>query len=1403
MRKLLLLFPALLLGGFLFLFDGFELANAGTDPTCAGNVCSGTANTGGVDVDYWYTLNHNDTSSSLKVRFSAPDFASGSDFPRYQVTVSRAFDSFAVLKNPDPTTFLPPEELVNLTNTQIERFDSSQSGSAPHDFTFDLDYTSLAPGTIDLNIQIIREGSSVNLGPFTLQIDAVSPSNSDEGQDLTAIFGGGYQHCADGVDNDLDYVTDCADSNCIGESIGSGSICEAAETTCNDGLDNDGDGLADCADPQCNGRPGNVAETKFCGFENGGTNNANCADGFDNDGNGKTDCHDDTPGTGCWKTGFQDCEAAENTVLLCDDNIDNDRDSDYLDDIDAFAATGVDCRDYDCAGLGPKCPTNERLKWDSGSGTFIDDQSQCFNGFDDDLDGDIDCSDVDCLGAVDGPQQCAGFEAYLPPSVLGTGDPLPSFYFNFCNDGIDNDGDGNIDAADTDCQIADGRGRFGACGPVSTQENISFNSCSDGSDNDNDGVVDCSDADCSLESIGRRGCFDASCGGAGIDVLNTDAAICSAGELSDRFCGDGFDNDADGLIDCQDPQCVGNNHGPLVLGGFVCSASESGAGACSDGEDNDSDGNIDCMDSGCQDGVQCAQRPAAGWTTASCVTVPNTTAATQIIAGGNVSFAHNDRIHVNDPYTMRFTGSGPITSLTIVIGDAIDPLDAFPFDAGTGNCSISGPSASQLLYSSSDPDVGVIVQREGETLATLDVTLTCTTTSAIPLGPETFPVAYVANRSSVVEFGENTATVQVYENTAPTITAIEVEGEVGGQVDISVGDSIRFQAIPNNDTSGICGCFAEIGGSATGNAPDGNCLFDSADLGQVFANDQAAYALDIHATDGADNESATSSRTINVNVLPVVKDNLTLGVDGNGATVQTYRAGDTMNLTAAFETDTLSDFNSSACNVFVYSKTWAGGLQAASVVPTPVGNELSCIGTWDVTALAAGQYWVFIETTDSSGDTVRSNAQAFLKCETADIGTGDCADADFDNDGTPEGRFTPGSYASPLAPTYPGEPTALPGHVCDNCQNYYNPSQTDKNANGIGDACEAGVVGRCEYKTCSGSGTACTTDADCSDPDRCIVVNQGMCAINCTVDADCTPPTTEFAGVCTLDWGICTGDPSSEGNCCFADSDCSGAAAECEALVAPFIETASGQIYSAGNIQSSEEAPVFNATYCLQASGEITNFTSQFGCSLPSGPGYELPTSERNYVGSFGILDVNGILGGKYGQLQSASALPATLQGNIYHYTSNLTLNSPIEFQNGAGTVRGNGLVIVEGADLIINANMSYQDQNVSDLKNLASIGWIVLESGGTGGNIIINGDVTELVGAYFAENSISTGLSGEQLTMTGMMVAESFSFERDFSSRTSGSEKVDFDARVILNPPPGMTDVTRSLPGFQSIPAQ
>jgi len=1385
-----------------FAFLGVDIlpALAVIDTSCAGNVCSGSVTVGGQLVNYSWTQNHDNVDASLKVRFRSGPYATSVNPVRFRINVNKAFSSSASLKNPSPLASIPPDQTINGAKTQIERSVTSSATGTTYDFVQDLRYLSPTPGTIAVTLTFIQYGVTQVVGPFNVSLDTVSPANRDEGESLAGLYGGSYRQCYDNVDNDLDYRLDCADSNCTGKSIGPSSVCETPETTCNDGFDNNGSGEIDCADPLCNGRPGNVAGTKFCGNENGGASHANCADGFDNDGNGELDCADNDPGTGCWKSGFQDCAATETS---CTDNIDNDRDKDYDSAVDSNAGTGIDCRDYDCKGQG-NCTTDERLRWDAGSSTFVDTPSQCFDGVDNDLDEDVDCGDVDCLGATFGASSCASFEAYLPPSPLGDGSVLPAFYFNLCDDGIDNDGNGLIDELDPDCKNV-----FGSCGPSPAIEHYTFLSCSNAVDDDLDAAIDCADAECRTNrKIGRAGCTTASCGSQ-FATLATDVAVCAAVENTANFCGDGIDNDGDAAIDCADAGCAApaQRHGPTVgstPAPYFCGA-ESGAVTCHDGADNDSDTGADCFDTACQDGAQCKQRPGAGgWTlAATCPVVPNTTAPAPIASGGTVTYAHNDKLYVNSAYRIRFTGAGSYTSLTIVVGDGAVPANAFPFNAGTGNCALSGAGASQMQYASPSAGVGLITEKFGETLVNFDVTLTCTVSSAVPLGPDDFKLSVVANRSGTVEFGESTPTVQVYENTAPTLPnpAVEVEAIVGGQVDVPVGGTVRLQATPNTDPSGICRCDFDLEGTSQA-SPDGNCV---ATVGP-FANDNATFDVKSAAVDGASNKSATSTQTIDVNVVPSVAENLILGTDVNGAPVLTYRGAESAGLTTKFRTDTLSTFPiAGTCRVYVYDQDWVGGLAGtATMVPTAIGNTLTCQGTYVVPAgLAAGRYWIFVEATDSSGDIVRSNAQSFLKCENSDVGTGACADADFDNDGTPEGRFTPTGYPSPPTPTYPGEPQP---RACDNCINFYNPNQRDENANGVGDSCEAGLVGRCKYKYCGQTpddltpGGACADDSDCTGGDLCVIVDQPMCTVNCGVDADCSPPVTAAAGTCSLDWGACGEGASDEGSCCFSNADC--LTGECKALVMPFLETVSGQVYSGGQIQAGEEPPIYNATYCLQSGGLITNFTSELGCSLAESPVYEIPKPEKNYVGSFGAIDVAGILNGKYGALQQPASVPDQLAGGIYYFPSGLTINAPIQFKNSAGAARANGLVVVQG-DLVINGDLTYQDRNESDLKNFASVGFVVLKNGGAGGNVFVAPTVSRVVGAFFAEETIDTGAGTTPFDATGVFVAKNFAFKREFASRTMGSERVTFDARVILNPPPGLADATRSLPGFRSTPGR
>jgi hypothetical protein len=415
--------------------------------------------------------------------------------------------------------------------------------------------------------------------------------------------------CSDGADNDCDGLTDCDDDDCDGEicdadlgltcSGGAESSCsvcpggELKEVSCDDGLDNDCDGAVDCADTDCDGKicgdGGLTCKNGGCAC-GGGTTEANCGDGIDDDCDGLIDCAD------------PDCKSTTVGTYgkSCDDG------SSFGKKCDWFGA----CL---CPPFGALTETN------------------CGDGKDNDCDGKIDCMDEDC--------QPGGIASTLPCDANGnTCGSTPSPQGTLCNicpggaatetscsDAIDNDCDGKIDCADTDCngQSCGPNGR--TCSTLQCKCPYGLTSeataCGDGIDNDCDGQVDCLDPDCKGKAVGQYGgnCDAGSTFGRVCDWLGS--CVCKSGASAETLCGNGTDDDCDGLVDCQDPDCRPggvseakhcDNKGhtcaatPNISGSYctLCPGGQTAEVTCGDQLDNDCDGLFDCADPNCA-GLQC------------------------------------------------------------------------------------------------------------------------------------------------------------------------------------------------------------------------------------------------------------------------------------------------------------------------------------------------------------------------------------------------------------------------------------------------------------------------------------------------------------------------------------------------------------------------------------------------------------------------------------------------------------------------------------------------------------------------------------------------------------------------------------------------------------------------------
>lgn len=257
---------------------------------------------------------------------------------------------------------------------------------------------------------------------------------STTGNFVLSVLGGSETDCRDGVDEDADGATDCDDSDCTGDAT-----C-TPESECEDAIDSDLDGATDCEDSDCadlllcatpcaDGDLGNLVGAAVATGTNVGAGNdytSDCASESEEYFGEDVSWLWTAPHDGVYT--FDTVGSSFDTILGVEEgtcsgtelDCDDDSDDSFSSSVSISLLEGVEVVLH-VDGFGPTDLGDYTLNiW---SNTEVD----CADGGDEDSDGDIDCADSDC-------------------TYSGACNEL------VCNDGADDEGDGGIDCLDEQCE---------------------------------------------------------------------------------------------------------------------------------------------------------------------------------------------------------------------------------------------------------------------------------------------------------------------------------------------------------------------------------------------------------------------------------------------------------------------------------------------------------------------------------------------------------------------------------------------------------------------------------------------------------------------------------------------------------------------------------------------------------------------------------------------------------------------------------------------------------------------------------------------------------------------------------------------------------------------------------------
>jgi PGF-pre-PGF domain-containing protein len=373
-----------------------------------------------------------------------------------------------------------------------------------------------------------------------------------------------------------------------------------------------------------------------------------------------------------------------------------------------------------------------------------------------------------------------------------------------------------------------------------------------------------------------------------------------------------------------------------------------------------------------------------------------------------------------------------------------------PFNVTASQIVLAGSSAASFSKTYNETDHVLVLQNTTAiTSLNLQVIIPANVTTPSTYNSYSFPILTQTAGGQ----GNGNINIQIYEKTAPTVSAIEFEPNAS-VVNLTYGQTLGFRAIPSNDASGICKCnFVYTGGS--GSSSDSNCLLTT---GAQYA-DVVSFSVNASATDGAANTgSSFSGTTFQVVILP--KQNSMSDITQKFLN----STSTTIDVSGNFVTATSSSWGTN-CAVTISNSTDV--VYTTSFIGTAPSNVLTCSGTVALPlniSTKDDMYYVTLSVIDGRGYNVVSDSKVFFICNNlSSSGNGwTCQWADLDNDGVTDG------FSSPFFANYSGKcdnclgvynPNQSDvdwdgvGDVCDNCPTVYNPNQSDSNHDGIGDAC--------------------------------------------------------------------------------------------------------------------------------------------------------------------------------------------------------------------------------------------------------------------------------------------------------------------------------------------------------------